>query len=88
MGPEQVQCWGRNDIAQAAPPAGTRFKVVSAGDHVTCGVRLGDRKVECWGSDSFGKLGRSSSQKRPGARGKDTSVAAGGRRAQDVSAGG
>lgn len=52
---DHVQCWGLNDIHQCDPPRDVRFRVIAAGDHHTCGIRLTDSRIQCWGTNSFGK---------------------------------
>jgi alpha-tubulin suppressor-like RCC1 family protein len=49
-------------LAVQAPAPGT-FKAVSAGSEHTCGIMAND-SIYCWGSDSLGQLGDSSTQSR------------------------
>lgn len=44
----KVVCWGSNTDGEATPPAGSLFKQLSAGNHITCGLRLDDT-LQCWG---------------------------------------
>src|SRR3954468_4829406 len=48
-----VACWGKNDLGQATPPAGT-FADVSSGGSFTCGVRT-DATMACWGKNTSGQ---------------------------------
>lgn len=43
----RVSCWGRDDVGQSTPPAGT-FAVLSLNSHRTCGIRT-DTTIACWG---------------------------------------
>ena len=45
-----IQCWGRNNLGQATPPAGV-FTQVAAGASHTCGLRS-NSTVVCWGDNS------------------------------------
>ena len=44
-----VSCWGADESGQASPPAETRFRSISAGGDLTCGIRSDDRAAVCWG---------------------------------------
>ena len=63
-----LQCWGSGtsanncdlstggfDCGQSAPPAGSNYVRVSAGDFHTCAL-TDEGSVECWGDASFGQL--------------------------------
>ena len=52
---DRLQCWGLNDIHQSDPPSDVAFKVITAGNHHSCGIRAADGGISCWGSNSFGK---------------------------------
>jgi hypothetical protein len=44
-----VVCWGNHDWGESSPPAIT-FSQVSAGQKYSCGVRMDNRLLACWGS--------------------------------------
>jgi len=52
---DHVQCWGLNDIHQCNAPRHVTFRAIAAGDHSTCAIRQTDSRIECWGTNSFGK---------------------------------
>uniref|UniRef100_A0A7S2K3D9 non-specific serine/threonine protein kinase n=1 Tax=Leptocylindrus danicus TaxID=163516 RepID=A0A7S2K3D9_9STRA len=44
---KMVECWGRNDFGESAPPKGS-FAQVSCGTHQTCGILM-NGTIRCWG---------------------------------------
>jgi len=51
---QTVTCWGADDFGQASPPAGMRFRSVSAGGKHTCGITI-EEMTRCWGADDAGQ---------------------------------
>ena len=49
-----IDCWGNNDYGQTDVPEGI-FKKLAAGANHTCGVRLKDGAIVCWGADKEGQ---------------------------------
>ena len=49
-----IDCWGNNDYGQTDVPEGI-FKKLAAGANHTCGVRLEDGAIVCWGADNEGQ---------------------------------
>jgi alpha-tubulin suppressor-like RCC1 family protein len=62
-----ASCWGLNNFGQAtAPPGGTiasptpvqgTWDEVAPGKYHTCGIRMLDKQIGCWGRNDFGQLG-------------------------------
>jgi hypothetical protein len=60
-------CWGlrvartrlpqSNNEGQATPPAGVKFKQLTGRYTITCGIRVADDNIECWGSNESAPVG-------------------------------
>ena len=51
-----IDCWGNNDDGQLDVPERI-FKKLAAGANHTCGVRLEDGAIKCWGADNESQTG-------------------------------
>jgi hypothetical protein len=70
-------CVGRNEDSQLGDgtltprdslkrvAGGNRFIAISAGNHHTCAIAVGTRKMLCWGDNSSGQLGNATSADQP-----------------------
>ena len=52
---DRVQCWGLNDAHQSDAPRDVEFRSIASGDHHSCAIRSSDSRIQCWGSNTFGK---------------------------------
>ncbi|MFT4308908.1 MAG: hypothetical protein ACMXYL_00265 [Candidatus Woesearchaeota archaeon] len=66
----RVLCWGRNNVGQIGDGTTTTPRLnptlttntsahgtVSAGNDYSCGIRVNDSRVLCWGANDYGRLG-------------------------------
>ena len=51
-----IDCWGNNDYGQTNVPERI-FKKLDTGANHTCGVRLEDGAIKCWGADNESQTG-------------------------------
>ena len=47
-----IDCWGLNDLGPASPPSTGKFRMISIGSNLGCGLTQGNQLL-CWGPDSF-----------------------------------